>query len=265
MNRKCFFVDVDGTIVDTPNGLNQPSKYTRYAFKELCKNHNVFINSGRSMPLLQDFVRNLNPTGYVLSNGAYSEINGKEIHHKAIDEGHIDLLKEYCIKNNCVYFRETIDKVYVGNIDLPLMKRFVDSWNIEDVFTKDDNGKECYLFMPICDNEEIAKDFEERFKEIVDVRRQYGFTSFDVCDFGMNKGYGTKKVIEYLNVPLCDTYAFGDGLNDLEMIENVGHGIAMANAKEKVKMIAEEITDDVLNDGLYNYLVRHELIKPLNE
>lgn len=64
------------------------------------------------------------------------------------------------------------------------------------------------------------------------------------------KGSGILKVLEHLNIPIENSYAFGDGKNDIEMLETVGCGIAMGNASEKVKNHAKKITDTVQNDGI---------------
>lgn len=47
--------------------------------------------------------------------------------------------------------------------------------------------------------------------------------------------------------------AFGDGNNDIEMLEAVGRGVAMKNASLELKSIADDICDDVANDGIYSY------------
>ena len=67
----------------------------------------------------------------------------------------------------------------------------------------------------------------------------------------------------YLNIPLEDTYAFGDGINDLEMLQSVGHPVIVANSVDGLKHSVFEETDDVLEDGFYNYLVANKLIKAL--
>ncbi len=51
-------------------------------------------------------------------------------------------------------------------------------------------------------------------------------------------------------------YAFGDGVNDSEMFRMVGHGIAMGNAVEQLKQIAEENTLSVHEDGVADYIRR---------
>ena len=53
-----------------------------------------------------------------------------------------------------------------------------------------------------------------------------------------------------------DVYAFGDGLNDIEMLGTVGHGIAMGNALDEVKKHAEFVTKDVDDSGIL-YGLKH--------
>ena len=54
---------------------------------------------------------------------------------------------------------------------------------------------------------------------------------------------------------------FGDGENDIEMIKQADIGIAMKNGCDKVKEIADHITDSVDEDGIYTYLVKEKLVK----
>ena len=61
---------------------------------------------------------------------------------------------------------------------------------------------------------------------------------------------GILKALEYLNIPVEDSYAFGDGTNDIEIIQTVGCGIVMGNATEKLKEYADQLTESVQNDGV---------------
>ena len=51
-----------------------------------------------------------------------------------------------------------------------------------------------------------------------------------------------------------DSYAFGDGLNDLEMIQTVGTGVAMGNAVDELKAVSDLVCDSVHNNGLEKVL-----------
>ena len=54
--------------------------------------------------------------------------------------------------------------------------------------------------------------------------------------------------------------AFGDGNNDIEMLEAVGTGVAMANASDRLKSVATDICGHVANDGIYHYCLEKGLI-----
>ena len=69
------------------------------------------------------------------------------------------------------------------------------------------------------------------------------------------KGSAVKRLAEYLNVPIENTFAAGDEQNDISMIEAAGCGIAMANATDLVKSKADVITkDDNDHDGLAPFI-----------
>lgn len=61
-------------------------------------------------------------------------------------------------------------------------------------------------------------------------------------------------MLEILGVDKEDVYAFGDGLNDVEMLSYVGYGIAMGNAEDEVKAAASYVTKHVSEGGIYEGL-----------
>jgi hydroxymethylpyrimidine pyrophosphatase-like HAD family hydrolase len=67
-------------------------------------------------------------------------------------------------------------------------------------------------------------------------------------------------MIARLGFELQDVYAFGDGLNDIEMLKAVGTGVAMGNGVPEAKEVADYITTDVSEDGIWNGLKKLNLI-----
>ncbi len=63
----------------------------------------------------------------------------------------------------------------------------------------------------------------------------------EVLDPCVNKGNGLKKLCEFLSVPLEEVIAFGDGDNDTEFIKIAGRGVAMKNARDSLKKVADEV------------------------
>lgn len=67
---------------------------------------------------------------------------------------------------------------------------------------------------------------------------------------GINKGTGLKCVADGYGIPMSQVVAFGDSYNDMDMIEAAGLGIAMGNAKQSVKDVADYVTDTNNADGV---------------
>lgn len=78
---------------------------------------------------------------------------------------------------------------------------------------------------------------------------------------GVNKASAIEALINHLNIPQENTFAFGDGMNDADMLEYCHIGIAVGNAKEGLKAIADEVCDDIAEDGIYKTMKNINLYK----
>ena len=74
------------------------------------------------------------------------------------------------------------------------------------------------------------------------------------------KGIGVNKVLEYYGIDKSQAMAFGDGNNDIEMFQAVGHSVAMGNASADLKAIASEVCGTCAEDGIYHYCKENGLI-----
>ena len=83
----------------------------------------------------------------------------------------------------------------------------------------------------------------------------------DVIPENGGKGMGIKTMLDYLGFSKEEAMAFGDGGNDIEMLEFVKYGVAMGNSGENVKKSAAYVTDDVDSDGIYNALVHYNVLE----
>ncbi|MCD7938477.1 MAG: HAD-IIB family hydrolase, partial [Tannerellaceae bacterium] len=76
----------------------------------------------------------------------------------------------------------------------------------------------------------------------------------DVVPAGGSKKIGIQKMLDYYNLTVEEIMAFGDGGNDMEMLTYAGTGVAMGNADDNVKRIADYVTDSVDENGIRNAL-----------
>ena len=82
----------------------------------------------------------------------------------------------------------------------------------------------------------------------------------DIIPASGGKGMGIQKILDYYHLDRTEAMAFGDGNNDIEMLEAVGTGIAMENASDRLKAVADDICGHVARDGVYHYCLEHGLI-----
>ena len=84
--------------------------------------------------------------------------------------------------------------------------------------------------------------------------------SGEMTKMGVNKATGMQRLMDELKIGREDTIAFGDGRNDIEMIEETGLGIAMGNAVPELKSVAKYITTNIEEEGItaackhFNYI-----------
>ena len=72
----------------------------------------------------------------------------------------------------------------------------------------------------------------------------------DIVPAGGNKQVGMKKILEYYGIRSEECMAFGDGGNDIPMLQYAGIGVAMGNARPEVQQVANFVTSSVDDNGI---------------
>ena len=85
-------------------------------------------------------------------------------------------------------------------------------------------------------------------------------TGVDIVAKGSGKDVGIKHYIDRYGIKQEETMAFGDGENDIRMLKFVGIGVALGNAKDALKEIADYVTADIDDDGIEKALKHFNLI-----
>ena len=115
-----------------------------------------------------------------------------------------------------------------------------------------DDDEKIFKMVFAGEKEELDK-IEQRLPEIL--RKQYNLTrsepnNLEFVSLQASKGYALLKLADMLQISIHDTICIGDSENDSSMLELAGTGVAMGNACEELKAIADYVTDNNNNDGL---------------
>lgn len=253
--QKVIFFDVDGTLLCHENDNKYIPKSVIKQMKRLQKlGYLLFIASGRPYAFISKTISDFGFDGYVLCNGAHVEIDGKFIFHQPMQATNTKkLIDELKTMENCEYIIETSRYGYL-NPKYHVLKKFFMSCDInEDLMSFDFDENEVYpnaLKLEVSVDDGHRHIVENHIKDVFSYDCHGTDNAFEIYAKDVSKATGVKKVLEYLQIPLENSYAYGDGLNDLEMLQVVGHGVAMGNAVEELKAVADEIIGKVDEDGL---------------
>ena len=106
----------------------------------------------------------------------------------------------------------------------------------------------------ICSKNPISKDVLEELPHFVKGVVTDNGTICQIMNSEVSKWNTIKSLTEKLGIDTKNIIAFGDDYNDIDMIKNAGIGIAMGNAEEDVKKVANFVTDTNVNDGVAKYI-----------
>ena len=100
------------------------------------------------------------------------------------------------------------------------------------------------------DTTENCLDIQQTFPEFDVHLMSSGFGGADIVPKGINKASGVSFLLKHLNKDISDVVAIGDSMNDYELIKQAGLGIAVGNARDEVKAIADYVAPDIADHGI---------------
>ena len=130
---------------------------------------------------------------------------------------------------------------------------YYDSFRISRKYIKTEyniNNIDVYKMEMLCSNKDAAEYCLSLQDKEFDCSHNISGNIFEIYSKKNTKASGIMRALAHLNVSIENSYAFGDGKNDIEMLEAVGCGIAMGNASDNVKTHAKRVTCEVDNDGV---------------
>jgi len=256
---KLIALDLDGTLL-TDNG-EIPQENTKMLREFSGRDVMIVLSSGRMTNCVSPVADIIGvDCPLIIYNGAMVRAKKNEdrkiIYHNPLPPGYGNKILDYCIENR-FHLNYYLDDVLYAQKDESLEKyaliysrqtgaefRF-----LEDI--RDIEGNSPTKLILITDvhnaNRLRTRDFQyEYFSKTLDGKLNLIKTNPEYLEFlnrEADKGIGLRELAEFYGIERESIIAFGDGENDIEMLEFAGTGVALSNAKEKVKQTADCVTE----------------------
>jgi len=252
IKKSIIFFDIDGTLLTHEKKLPLSTKESIFKLKEL--GHEVAIATGRAPFMFEDLRKELGINTFVSYNGQYVVLKGEVLYTNPLKISPLEKLTKTALDNNHPVVFMDHEDMKANVPEHTYIKESIDTLKISRFPTHDPHyykGRELFqtlLFCPVGEE----KQYEQEFHDFDFVR--WHRVSVDVLPKGGSKAKGIEKIVEKLSIPKERQYAFGDGLNDIEMLSTVRNSVAMGNAEEKVKSVAKYVTKSVEENGIFQGL-----------
>ncbi|HHT7825487.1 TPA: HAD family hydrolase [Streptococcus suis] len=277
---KLIFLDVDGTLVDYHNRI--PESAIRAIRQARENGHLVYVCTGRSRAEMQPELWEIGLDGMIGGNGSYVEHQGQVIMHQLLSEEDsraiVDWLHErglefYLESNNGLFasenFRERArETLRIYSMNKGKTAEEVANQEVEDVIHgmvfdgelyRDDLNKVSFVLDSYQDHLDSKQAFPQLVANTWGGRGESAlFGDLGVKD--IDKAHAISVLLDHLGASQADTIAFGDAKIDISMLDYCAVGVAMGNGGAEILAMADMITDDVEEDGLYNAFERLGLL-----
>lgn len=257
---KIIFFDIDDTLYIKAERRIPESTLT--ALKQLKQQGIIIaIATGRGLGVFPNVVNQLiDQVGIellVTINGQYVRYQGQTLIDYPLTALQIHQVTDYLTQQRIAYAYMTAETIFAFNETLAL-KNALNSLQIGYTLIQPSEFDTClpvYQMLAFYEDNRVTIDVPDSLKTV-----RWHFNGVDILDVNGSKARGIQVSLEKLGLDFADAWAFGDGLNDIEMLSQVGFGVAMGNAHPTLKAVADYICPSIVEDGIFHGLKALKII-----
>lgn len=255
---KAVFFDIDGTILDREHGITKITPKVAAAMRKLqAEGDKIFIATGRPVSFLYKELLDFGFDGFVTANGALVLAGGEVIFEKKLDMAGVKKICEIADAENIEYILQGYPNTYLKK-NSPACETFCNKIGVDySKFIRDFDMDEISVSKLECMSlRQDAENLDVVYKKILSTPGFTGwadpfhYKTMEIYSETVSKATGILEMLKYFDIPVENSFAFGDGLNDNEMIQTVGTGIVMGNAKDDLKKVGKYVVPSVHEDGV---------------
>lgn len=253
MNR-IFFFDIDNTLLDHETNAIPPSALE--AIEGLKRaGHTVVLATGRSYGHAKPFIDLIKPSYAITQNGSRILQNGEEVMTIALDKDALMDLFNWMETRGHAYGLDDGAIALISSDDPAILEPLhaVDKpLRTSSGFYVGQDVYQAWLFYNEALDHEMLPAILNRYPAF-DIVRWHAI-AVDVLPKGINKWTACQWVMQQTGYSAAQAVAFGDGLNDLEMLQGVGVGVAMENCHPSLRAVAQRVAPALHLDGIATVL-----------
>ena len=256
---KAAFFDLDGTLLNSNNEVLESSKRALLHLEE--NGIKTVLISARPPQSVEQF------HAHIGLKSPFCSLNGAFLVEKSES---ISFELTYFNPLTIATFLQIADK-FQTNISFygPNFWQVnqVDKWVLEEAFYTWPHyellseGYQNALKILFMGENELLNEIQDLLKKFPEIQSFRSHTNYlEVTPKGVAKEKAIEKLVAYWNISPAEIMVFGDNFNDAQMIKFAGFGVAMGNAPNEIKALANHVTADNDSDGIYLALQKLELI-----
>ncbi len=254
---KAAFFDIDGTLLSFKTHLVSPG--TIQAFEELHRQGiHTFISSGRPKVLIPPMPVGFD--GYVTMNGGYCFVGDQVLLRNPIPQQETDRWLQYAEQENLCTMIFTEHEMFVNTHSDPVANAIRNQLEFQMpplLPTQQMMGRETFQVIAIMP----AERDNDVLQMLPHCRLPRWHPQFsDLVNADNSKATGIDSILHHYGIDRNECIGFGDGGNDIEMLDFCGIGVAMGNADDNVKAHADYVTTSVDDEGIANALRQLHII-----
>ncbi|UTE76637.1 Cof-type HAD-IIB family hydrolase [Rossellomorea sp. KS-H15a] len=256
MKYKIVFFDIDGTITHHENGsIPDKTKDVIHTLKN--KGFKLVAATGRPLSMCQE-IKDLGIDTFITANGGYVKHNEKVIHQVPMDRNLVKEIVDFAHgKHGLSFYTESF--CMNGVEEEEIARALKETLSLDEYPVQADLiGEQDVYLMCLFATDEVVKSYQQRFPHLT-FRRWHPYV-LNVLQEDVSKSLAIKKVLDYYDLQPSEAIAFGDGDNDVDMLELAGLGIAMGNGSDRLKRVADYVTKKSSEDGITFALERFGVI-----